>query len=122
MTMNRVNIHEAKAMLSELIAAAADGQRVVICKRNRPVAELVPLASARARARRIGGVPDLAVPAGFFTPLPDDVVDAFDEGLPGVAERYPLPGSDRAIVADGRGAPAAGDATRPRRRAGAARR
>ena len=34
-------IHEAKARLSELVAAARNGERVVITKHGRPAAELV---------------------------------------------------------------------------------
>ena len=34
-------IHEAKARLSELVAAARTGERVVITKHGRPAAELV---------------------------------------------------------------------------------
>ena len=35
-----VNIFEAKAKLSEYLDMAAHGERVLICKRNRPVVEL----------------------------------------------------------------------------------
>jgi prevent-host-death family protein len=35
-----INIHEAKAKLSEYLDKVAAGEHVVICKRNRPVAEL----------------------------------------------------------------------------------
>ncbi len=37
-----VAIREAKARLSELVAAARNGERVVITKHGRPAAELVP--------------------------------------------------------------------------------
>jgi hypothetical protein len=44
MTMIMVNIFEAKAKLSEYLEAVARGERVLICNRNRPVAELRALA------------------------------------------------------------------------------
>jgi len=49
--MIMVNIAEAKAKLSELIEAVNNGEDVVICKHNRPVAELraVPLARTAPR-------------------------------------------------------------------------
>ena len=55
MTMIMVNIHEAKAKLSEYLEAVAGGQRVLICKRNQPVAELRAVAAARTEPRPVGG-------------------------------------------------------------------
>ena len=54
MTMIVINIYEAKARLSEFIEAAANGERVVICRRNQPVAELRGVASARRTPRPVG--------------------------------------------------------------------
>ena len=47
--MRSVNIHEAKTQLSALIQAVDRGEEVVITKRNRPVARLVPAAQPRCR-------------------------------------------------------------------------
>ncbi len=79
MVMNTVmiNINEAKAKLSEYLEAAARGERVLICKRNRPVAELRAIEAARTAPRPVGGTTGVAVPNSFFEPLPDDVVGAF---------------------------------------------
>jgi len=79
MTMNTVliNIHEAKAKLSEYLEAAARGERVLICKRNRPVAELRPIEPARTALRPFGGVKGVTVPESFFEPLPEEVLGAF---------------------------------------------
>ncbi|MGH4008157.1 MAG: type II toxin-antitoxin system Phd/YefM family antitoxin [Pseudonocardiaceae bacterium] len=41
MTVN-VNIHEAKTHLSRLLERVADGERVIISKAGRPIADLVP--------------------------------------------------------------------------------
>lgn len=41
--MTEVSIHEAKAKLSALLKAVADGEEIVITNRNRPVAKLVPI-------------------------------------------------------------------------------
>ena len=95
MTMIMVNIHEAKARLSEYLEAAGRGERVVICKRNQPVAELKPLpATIATKPRPVGGVSGIVLPPSFFDPLPDDLLNAF-EGKPPqrrvsrVAERPP---------------------------------
>ena len=104
MVMIMVNIHGAKARLSEYLEAAASGERVLICKRNQPVAELRPVAAARTEPRPVGGAKGrLVVPDAFFEPLPAAVLEEF-EGTsgkhPGVARRRaraaePLPAARR---------------------------
>jgi prevent-host-death family protein len=79
--MNMVNIHEAKARLSEYVDAVERGERVIICRRNQPVAELKAVAPVRTMARLVGGAAGaLVVPDSFFAPLPDDLVDGFYDG------------------------------------------
>jgi prevent-host-death family protein len=82
MTMIVVNIFEAKAKLSEYLDLASSGERVLICKRNRPVAELRPVEAARTGPRPVGlGHGRVIVGDAFFAPLPDDMLDAFNGGL-----------------------------------------
>ena len=95
-----INVFEAKAKLSEYLELAAGGERVVICKRNRPIAELRAVASPRTEPRPVGGAKGtLTVPAAFFDALPDDLLDAFAGGPgPGharVAETPPAYGSKK---------------------------
>ncbi len=79
--MKVVNIFEAKAKLSECVEAAAAGERVLICKRNHPVAELRAVPGARTTPRMVGGAAGrLTVPAAFFDPLPEEVVSSFFPG------------------------------------------
>jgi len=81
MTMIVININEAKAKLSEYLDAVANGEQVVICKRNRPVAELRAVAQKRTEPRPIGGGPyTFAVPDSFFEPMPDAWLDEFYNG------------------------------------------
>jgi prevent-host-death family protein len=95
----KVNIHEVKARLSEYLEAVERGERVVICRRNRPVAELVPVGTVRTTARPLGGLRGrIDVPPTFFEPLPDDLLDTFYAGaappsrdVPPVAERAARP-------------------------------
>jgi len=77
MTMIMINIHEAKARLSHYLRAAARGERVLICNRNRPIAELRAVASARQKPRPVGDVASVSLPPSFFEPLPDEMVAAF---------------------------------------------
>ena len=75
-----INIHEAKAKLSEYLDAVASGERVMICKRNRPVAELRAVEQQRTESRPLGGVKGIVIPPSFFDPMPDDFLDAFESG------------------------------------------
>ena len=73
-----VNISEAKAQLSKLVARAEHGERVVIGRAGRPVAVLVPYAEAPAR-RQLGvwRDEDIWIADDFDAPLPDDVLAGF---------------------------------------------
>jgi prevent-host-death family protein len=88
MTMIVVNIFEAKAKLSEYLDMAAQGERVLICKRNRPVVELHAVQSARTTPRPVGlGRGSVTVPPSFFEPLPEDILGGFE----GAAQRAATP-------------------------------
>ncbi|MFO7691503.1 MAG: type II toxin-antitoxin system prevent-host-death family antitoxin [Vicinamibacterales bacterium] len=74
-----VNIFEAKAKLSEFLDMAAHGERVLICKRNRPIVELHAVQSVRTSPRPVGlGRGRLTVPPSFFDSLPEDVLGGFE--------------------------------------------
>src|SRR5213594_1370850 len=81
MTMIVVNIHEAKAKLSEYLDAVANGERVVICKRNQPVAELRAIEQKRTEPRPLGlARGQVSIPPSFFEPMPNDFLDTFESG------------------------------------------
>jgi prevent-host-death family protein len=78
MVMIDVNVHEVKAKLSEYLAKVEEGEVVRICRRNVPVAELRPLPEPAPGDRPRGRAKGMfEVPASFFEPLPDEVVDGF---------------------------------------------
>jgi antitoxin (DNA-binding transcriptional repressor) of toxin-antitoxin stability system len=80
--MIRLNIHEAKTHLSKYLDQLAKGETIVLCKRNKPVAEIRPLPFARTTRRPIGLAKNkLKISKRFFAPLPGDLLDAF-EGKP----------------------------------------
>jgi prevent-host-death family protein len=92
MVMYRVNIHEAKSRLSALLERVSAGERVLICNRNRPVAELGPVAAARTEPRPFGLARGLVtIPSAFFEPLSADELDAFDGGREFVPAAAPAP-------------------------------
>ncbi len=76
--MKQVNIYEAKARLSALVDRVGRGETILICRRNVPAAELRPVPKPRRTRRPIGLVPGFTVPASFFEPLPEELIDAFE--------------------------------------------
>ncbi len=52
--MRKVNIHEAKTTLSQLIEAAESGETVVLARAGKPVAKLVRL--TKKRGIKFGGL------------------------------------------------------------------
>jgi len=73
----QMNVADAKARLSELIAAAERGEEVIISRAGQPVVRLVP---AQARQLRlgalVGSVPAQSLP-DFAEPMPEDDLAAW---------------------------------------------
>jgi len=71
MTMLMVNIAEAKAKLSEYVDAVAKGEHVIICNRNRPVAELRPIEAAQLGPRDLSPMfpGEACMTDAFFEPM-----------------------------------------------------
>jgi antitoxin (DNA-binding transcriptional repressor) of toxin-antitoxin stability system len=81
--MIRLNIHEAKTHLSRYLKRLAKGERIVLCLRNVPIAEIRPLPAPETKPRPIGLARGrFAVPPTFFEPLPDDLVESFEGRRP----------------------------------------
>jgi prevent-host-death family protein len=76
--MKKVNLYEAKVNLSALVDRVAEGETVVICRRNVPAAELRPVRTPRRKRRPVGLARGVRVPKAFFEPLPPDLLDAFE--------------------------------------------
>ncbi len=79
--MKSVTVHEAKTHLSKLVAAVREGEEVIVCRGQEPVARIVPLRS-RPRARpRVGEV--TSAPVSYtedcFLPVTDE--EAAEWGL-----------------------------------------
>lgn len=71
--MITININEAKTHLSHYLDEMEKGERVVVCKRNRPVAEKRPIGLARGT---------FTVPDSFFDELPDKTIALFSGEAP----------------------------------------
>ena len=80
--MIMVNVHEAKAKLSEYLDAATNGERVLICRHNRPVAELRPVEAARTGPRDLAPMypGETFTTATFFDPLTAEELSTWEGG------------------------------------------
>ena len=75
--MVTVGVHEAKSTLSKLLHRVNVGEEVVITRDGKPVAKLIAIDPPPKRfLGRDVGLFD--VPDDFNTPLPDDVIAAFE--------------------------------------------
>jgi antitoxin (DNA-binding transcriptional repressor) of toxin-antitoxin stability system len=75
-TMITLNLNLAKAHLSECIAQAEAGVTVVICKRNKPVAEFRAIPQPQLPIGLLEG--QFSVPKAFFDLLPNEIIAAFE--------------------------------------------
>ena len=94
MVMIMVNIADAKSKLSEYIEAVGKGETVVICRHNRPVAELRAIAPARVGPRDLTPMFPGAtfLTDAFFEPMSEEELQQWEgsELFPArVAERPP---------------------------------
>ena len=69
-------MHEAKTKLSQLVERAEAGEDIVIARNGKPVARLVPVASAASLSSVRGAWRDRVQIAEDFDELPDDLADA----------------------------------------------
>ncbi len=72
----KINVHEAKTNFSKLLERAHAGEEIVISKAGKPYARLVPLAAEGPR--RPGLLRGLKLDEGFFEPLPEDELAAWE--------------------------------------------
>lgn len=76
--MIKLNVHEAKTHLSRYLQRLARGERILLCKRNIPIAEIRPLPTDRKTKRPIGlAKGKIKIPREFFEPLPAEVLASF---------------------------------------------
>jgi prevent-host-death family protein len=75
--MSTVTIQQAEASLSRLIEMVAAGEEVIIARRGKPVARLVPV--GELKGKRTPGSPKGTLQMGpeFFKPLPKSKLSAW---------------------------------------------
>jgi prevent-host-death family protein len=84
-----VNIQDAKTHLSRHLKRVKRGETLVICDRNRPVAELRPLAADKKPDRPLGALRGAVIEmaADFNEPLSPDEIVPFTQGDAGVTSK-----------------------------------
>ena len=76
--MEKVQLHDAKARLSELVDRAQSGEEVVISRHGKAVAKLVGYAPKRAK-RRLGILRGkIKFRKGWDDPLPEEILAYFE--------------------------------------------
>ena len=78
---HQVNMHEAKAQLSQLVARAEAGEEVVIARAGKPAVRLVPVAPAKKQPRKPGLWKGKGWIAPDFDQTPEWLIDAFEGNL-----------------------------------------
>ena len=77
-TMITINVQEAKTHFSHYLDEVAKGETVILCKRNKPIAEIRPIVGKVATKRPIGLAKDIfTMPASFFDELPEETIALF---------------------------------------------
>jgi prevent-host-death family protein len=82
MNFMKVSVADAKNKLPELIKAAENGQRITICRRGKPVADLVRTAKAGEKKPKFGTLKGKVIinDPDWWRPMTDEETDAFLEG------------------------------------------
>jgi len=74
-----LNMHEAKTHLSRYVEQLLQGERIFLCKRNVPVAEIRALPKPSLQKRPLGlAKGQFKVTNQFFEALPDYMIAAFE--------------------------------------------
>ena len=80
--MIQVNINEIKAHLSEYLARVEHGETIILCRHNKPIAEIHAIQKeVKKEPRPLGlGRGTGVIPPEFYEPWPDDFIDLFYNG------------------------------------------
>jgi len=79
LVMLKIDVDEAKTHLSTYLDRVEAGETIVVCRHNKPVAELRAVSPEGSRRPRVAGLDKgkLTVGPEFFEPLPPEMMRAF---------------------------------------------
>ena len=75
--MISVNVHQAKTQLSRYLDLVNKGEKVVLCKRNVPIAEIRKLRAPKPKMAIGLCKTKFELPESFFEPLPEAILSRF---------------------------------------------
>jgi prevent-host-death family protein len=77
--MVKINIHEAKTHLSKYLERVEAGETIILCRHNKPIAEIRPVPPEPQRQPRVAGGSKGQFEVGpeFFEPLPEEIMRYF---------------------------------------------
>ena len=77
--MIKLNIHDAKTHLSKYLELLEQGETIILCRRNMPIAEIRGIPKARLGKRPIGlAKGKWKTGKKFFEPLPSKLLTSFN--------------------------------------------
>ncbi len=78
--MININVQDAKTNLSRYLDAVEKGEVFILCRHNKPIAELRAISEEAKpeRVRKFGLWEGFGVSESFFEPLPDDILKSFN--------------------------------------------
>lgn len=78
--MVRLNVHEAKTHLSRYLDLVEQGETILLCRHNKPVAQIQRLPVEQPSTPRVLGLckGKFKLTEAFFKPLPEDMLNQFE--------------------------------------------
>jgi antitoxin (DNA-binding transcriptional repressor) of toxin-antitoxin stability system len=68
----KLNVHEAKTHLSRYLSRVEAGETLILCRHNKPIAELRPIKPKVKKKRVFDVYKGFGVSPAFFEPMPED--------------------------------------------------
>lgn len=76
--MLRIDIIEAENDLLRYLERVENGETIIVCRRDVPIAEIRPISKLPRKPRPVGIDRGMTVPSSFYDPLPDELLDEFE--------------------------------------------
>jgi antitoxin (DNA-binding transcriptional repressor) of toxin-antitoxin stability system len=81
--MLRLDVREVKTRLSKCLAKVENGETILLCRDDQPIAEIRPLPAKRKKLRPLGLFEgQVKLGPEFFEPLPDELLAYFNGEKP----------------------------------------
>ena len=82
--VTKINVHDAKTNLSKYLDRVEAGETIVVCRHNRPIAELRPLPlEAPKRKPRVPGFDKgkFTIPPEFYEPMSEEELQLWEADI-----------------------------------------